>query len=445
MKRVTQILAIMLLLVVPAIPVHSATSDVSNTAVTLDENTCAAVVQQAWDNVDQLCFGAGRNKACYGHQLLDAQPQPSVSSFVFDEEGHTVNIVDLRSLRLSTMDLISGHWGVALMQIQANLPSTMPDKNVSLLLFGDVGIDNASPHITPLDVTVKSNSIWPNVRYRPSTQAPVLGSLAPDAVVQATGRLEDGSWLRIEMPDLSVSGWISAPLLQAVDAGADFETLAVVDPDSTYFGPMQAFYFSSGMNDAACPEAPNSGILIQTPEGVAEVTLLINEVDIRLGSTVYFQAEPGNEMLVSVVEGHARVTANGVTHTAVAGTQISIPMDENMQASGEPSLPRPYDMSQLQGLPVAHMARTVEIAEPLTEEQVAEVITAQQDDTVATVPGEGEGLVDMDGDGTPDTPPGLVDNPGLGDSLPPGQGGDTPPGQDKDKDKPPKDDKDKDK
>ena len=30
---------------------------------------------------------------------------------------------------------------------------------------------------------------------------------------------------------------------------------------------MQAFYFRSGIGDAPCAEAPNSGILIQTPEG----------------------------------------------------------------------------------------------------------------------------------------------------------------------------------
>ena len=47
------------------------------------------------------------------------------------------------------------------------------------------------------------------------------------------------------------------------------------------YNPMQAFYFQSGV-DAMCPAAPDSGMLIQTPEGVGEVTFLINEVDISL-------------------------------------------------------------------------------------------------------------------------------------------------------------------
>ena len=41
------------------------------------------------------------------------------------------------------MNASTGAWGVALMRIQANLPDTLPGQNVTMLIFGDVQIQNA--------------------------------------------------------------------------------------------------------------------------------------------------------------------------------------------------------------------------------------------------------------------------------------------------------------
>ncbi len=445
MKRVIVLLIILTVIGAPALTAHSADSS-SQGAVSAQGVSCPAIVQSAWDNVDTLCLATGRNEACYGHALLNAEPQPGIGRLEFEEEGHIVNVVDLQSLRLSTMDLASGYWGVALMRIQANLPAAI-DKNVSLLLFGDVEIANPYAPVPMLEVQNKSFNTWINARYRPTTQAPIVGTIGPDTIVWANGRLPDSSWLRVELPENGGigwinSGWVYAPLLEPVNTGDDLAILAEVDPFSTYYGPMQAFYFTSGTTDAPCEEAPNSGLLIQTPEGVAEITLLINEVDIQLGSTVFFQAQPGGEMTVSVVEGHATVTAAGVTHTAVAGTQISIPLSADGKPAGPPSQPRGYDMKQVRGLPVDHMEREVVVAAPLSEEEVLTVIAAQEaaiasGGTVASGGSGNGGDVGDDGDGDSsaeddsDLPPGLVDNPALGDDLPPGHGGE-PPGQSKD-------------
>ena len=60
--------------------------------------------------------------------------------------------------------------------------------------------------------------------------------------------------------------------------------------DGSDFTPMQAFYFRSGVGDAGCAEAPESGMLIQTPEGVEEVFLNVNGANMLLGSTAFLQA-----------------------------------------------------------------------------------------------------------------------------------------------------------
>jgi hypothetical protein len=115
---------------------------------------------------------------------------------------------------------------------------------------------------------------------------------------------------------------------------------------------MQAFYFTTGVGDAPCAEAPDSGILIQTPKGVGEIRLRANNVDIRIGSTVYLQATPGDAISVSVIEGHAMLSALGESQLVPAGTIGRVPLDASGVASGAPEYPEPYDDAALQVLPL---------------------------------------------------------------------------------------------
>src|SRR5262249_18744718 len=55
------------------------------------------------------------------------------------------------------------------------------------------------------------------VRAEPSAAAKELGTLAPETVVWVTGRVRDRDWLRIGYNN--TSGYVSAALLQEIDAG----------------------------------------------------------------------------------------------------------------------------------------------------------------------------------------------------------------------------------
>jgi hypothetical protein len=433
-----------------------------------DSDACPEIVTFALEATGQMCDDTGRNQACYGHILVDARVHPDAASFRFDQAGDRVGLTDLQSLRLSEMDTVSGMWGVALLRLQADLSSAVPEKNVTLLVFGDVDIENAASDVALQDMTVQVASNV-NVREQPDLGAAIVGRLAPGQTVTATGRLEDSSWVRVLLPEGN-SGWVDSSLLKG-----GIPALDAVEASAPYFGPMQAFYLESGMDDALCPEAPDSGILVQTPEGVAEVTLLVNEVDIQLGATAYFQAQAGDNMAVRVVEGRARVTAQGVTQTAYAGTEIKIPLDANGRPAGPPTPPVGYEMGAVSALPVDRLERTVAVHPSLTADEIA-TLAAEEDNAASTtaspgattlpfyetVGGENPDQTQADGpsmdqpdDTGPvesppvdqvdenqentDLPPGLIDNPGLGDSVPPGHGG-SPPGLD-DKDK--KDKKDK--
>jgi hypothetical protein len=352
---------------------------------------CPEIVRQALTTTADLCEETGRNQACYGHSLLEARPQPNVSRLKFDQEGDVVDVDHLRSLHLSVMDDDSGAWGISLMRLQANLPDSSPKKNITLLLLGDVEIDQDVTEAITLEATVNTAGNI-NVRQTPSLDSRVIMSLAPGQAVIADGRLADNSWVRVRLPDNGGTGWVAERLLTSV---SDFKDLSVVEASSRYYGPMQAFYFRSGLNDALCAEAPNSGLLVQTPEGVAEVTLLINEVDIQIGSTVYFQAQPGGDMAIRVIEGSAQVSAFDTTYKATAGSQITVPLDESLKPVGPPTLPTAYNEDDVQSLPLSLLERPVT---PVT-------VTSQPVEPAGAVATQEEPAVSSGGEVIPPTAP----------------------------------------
>src|SRR5690606_22200228 len=175
-----------------------------------------------------------------------------------------------------------------------------------------------------IDATVSVQD-YVNVRWRPSEQSGALGTLKPGENVKAIGRLADSSWLQVKFSEEQTVGWVYAPLLTS---DTRFDVLKTLEPEAPHYEPLQAFVFSSGADEnAPCAEMPPSGLIIQTPEGAGKVNLLINEVNIRIGSTVFFQAQAGGNLTISTVEGTAEVTVMGVTYVAYAGTFISVPLN----------------------------------------------------------------------------------------------------------------------
>ncbi len=344
-------------------------------------SSCEQVIMDAYQVTEELCQKTGRNQVCYGHTSLDATPQPDIANFTFAEEGDIANVADMQTLRLSAMDTVSNNWGVALMRFQANIANDQPNKNATLLLFGNVQLESkfSKPSVS-MDLSVTPNGNV-NIRHEPSTSATIIGIVKAGQLVTVTGRLEDTSWLRVQIPDTQALGWISRTLIPDVE-DRNLAALEVVDAGPQY-GPMQAFYFNSSDRGDVCPEAPDSGILIQTPEGVAEITLLINEIDVQIGSTVYFRAVPGGNMTVSVVEGLVYVETDGQTVGIPAGSEATIPLNEDMKPAGPPNQAHGYNMDQMNLLPVELLERDITIHQPLTDAEIYAALHPPVEDVVA--------------------------------------------------------------
>jgi SH3 domain-containing protein len=357
---------------------------------------CPVIAQTAFTVTDQFCADTSRNNACYGHDLLEAQPQPDVVDFIFNQPGQKIDVSQLRSLRLFPLDVTNDVWGVALMRLQASLPSSQPE-DVTMLIFGSVELDNAVRPATTQSMTVGAAQNI-NVRAEPSSTSSVIGTLKPGESVTAVERLADNSWLRVQMPqDSNVTGWVSAPLMTA---DSSLDSLNVAAANAPFLQAMQSFYFKTNDETAApCQDIPASGLLIQTPEGMGKVRLWINEVKFQIGSTVFLQAQPGGEMTIKTLEGEALVEAFGVTQHVVAGTQARIQLSEDLKPLAPATFPEPYDLNELQTLPVDHLTEPITIHPPLTREQIqALVSTETSEDNNSSGDSSSEGNVGCSGD-----------------------------------------------
>ncbi|MCU0481037.1 MAG: hypothetical protein MUE54_07475 [Anaerolineae bacterium] len=142
--------------------------------------------------------------------------------------------------------------------------------------------------------------------------------------------------------------------------------------ENNEFSPMQAFYLTTGIGEAGCAEAPESGMLVQTPRGVGEVVFNVNGVDVAIGSTVFFQADSIENLVATTVEGSAALTVDEQTYPVLAGTRFAL---ERRDDAIMENLPEAYteQIDRLQALPLRLLDREIEIHPPLDEDTLAEL------------------------------------------------------------------------
>ncbi len=170
------------------------------------------------------------------------------------------------------------------------------------------------------------------------------------------GRLEDNSWVRIIVPETEAIGWLSGDFVQSTN-GETLENLDVMEANDNYFGPMQAFYINTGTN-LSCDNVATDGLIIQTPDGVARVTILINEVTIELislpnsNATALIQANTIDGMTISMISGASVVSANNSSYHLSGGMATNIAMTADLQPDGEFSAPTETDGANFLQIPI---------------------------------------------------------------------------------------------
>lgn len=294
-----------------------------------DGGTCPAIVERALTEVGNNCAGLERNTACYGFNRVVStfnNPQPAD---LFDAPSDRAPLIEFDTIQTTPLDDSIDQWGIAILNVQANIPNTLPGQGVIFMLVGDVTLtndvapDDALEYGDNIIVTVAVNS---PIFSSPTTSSNTLGEAAAGMLFPADGLSSAGDWVRIL--NEGVPGWIP---LAALDPSTNTSTLPMLSANRQT--PMQAFYFTTGIGDAACAQA-ESALAIQSPQNL-QVELTVNGVDISVGSTIFFQTLPNNQISMTVVEGEV-ITVNGVVVTAGQTVIATIDDEGRIVSWGEP-------------------------------------------------------------------------------------------------------------
>ncbi|MBC7812383.1 MAG: hypothetical protein H7175_14600, partial [Burkholderiales bacterium] len=268
--------------------------------------TCPELLDVAFTALEQNCNGLGRHSACYGYNVVFAtfsQPMPDDH---FSVPSDRTELLNLYTLHTTAFAPEIDQWGIAMMNVQANLPNTLPGQSVVLLMVGDAEVENgvqSDRAVVPADpVSVRTNYDT-GARSAPSVNANIVATLADNTQVGADGIDASGEWLRVWHQNVPV--WLRRT---AVTDSASLDDLPVLDAESDT--PMEVFRLTtSPLGELSCDPVPNV-LLVQNPESTL-VTLSVNGTNVTIGSTVAMRTDQATgDLEVLVLDGNA--TVNGV-------------------------------------------------------------------------------------------------------------------------------------
>lgn len=296
-------------------------------------DSCPVIVNQALASLDETCQALDRNSACYGSSYVAASFVSATDVTAFTAPADRVELKKLRSIQTSGLDEASGRWGLAMLNVQANIPNTLPGQGVIFVLMGDASIENQVASATEVTELVSiTTSAAANIRSQPNKRASVVRSVPAGTVLQADVLSPNGKWVRVVIDGLPA--WMHNTTVK------DFDQLAHLPrPEATSMSPMQAFQFTGGIGENQCQQAQGS-LLIQGPNNMI-VDIEVNGAKISIGSTIVLNKTPNNELQVAVLSGVVNVA--GVAVPAGYFTKASLDSNNRVTGSFAPANPIPSD------------------------------------------------------------------------------------------------------
>lgn len=334
-------------------------------SVVAAQGACAQLVQSAFTNTADGCFGAEPNSLCYGNGLVSTLAMEDADTIMLSDTGDTTPLDTLASIRTTADVITPEEWGIALMQLGTVIEEE-PVNTAQLLFFGNTDAMQLDPPEQPTVEFVATGSI--NVRAGDSTNDAIVGSLSSGNVVEANGRNALGEWIRFLQED-GTSGWVYVPLMSTEDEIAD---LPIVEGDAPQYSPMQIFNMASsnGLYDSPCDNVPHSGLLMQTAPESGALPFIINGVSLDLSGTAYIVAEAPGYMFINVLEGEAQIIVEETTLNAIAGSRTRLSLNVAREPIDVPVL-EAYALEDVANLPLAILSNSINTAESLSQDDLA--------------------------------------------------------------------------
>ncbi len=331
---------------------------------------CVALVETAMTSFAENCAALGGGAACVGSESVNAGFTGDAVDFA--AAGDTADLSALQSVTTSGADAEAGQWGLARLNVFANVPQRLSPTGLIYLLIGDVAVTNAvTPDSAfvpgePVGVTVL---VGANLRSAPNTDSTVLASAPVGTQLFVDGVSSDGAFFRAVTEDNQVV-WISSQVV-APDEGSDLSSLPTLNSSSRTL--MQSIFLQTGA-ESNCGNAPTA-FIAQSPGGFLSA-ITVNGADIRFDGTIALFVGEGGVMRLIVVEGSA--FAGGVS--IPAGFTVDVQLNaEGTGLDGVWSNLRPINDAERAALtPVDDIPQDVlfETVEVPSQEEVLNTLAA---------------------------------------------------------------------
>lgn len=285
--------------------------------------------------VGTQCADLAPGAICLGSGEVTVEWQDGVEAVDFAAAGDRAAVQDIATLQSSAFDHATGEWGIAVMNVQANLPSALPGRGAVYVALGNVRIEEATPlenRLIPpqegVEVTARAGGadllVAPPGMEPPALAlaqanpaAPPAQAAAPDdmLLVQAAAGTSliadalspDREWLRVFFLNegdfgQTTTAWVAR---SQVTSAPGLALLPEWTPGR--FTPMQSFFLQTGPDEGACAEEVPSMLYVQGPEET-ETDLLINGAPVRLSSSMLVRTLNGGTILqIIALSGIVRI------------------------------------------------------------------------------------------------------------------------------------------
>lgn len=335
------------------------------TSVIIAQESCAPAIQIEFSRAYATCNTLERNQACYGAGSVPVVylPQPILDETTFTQAGDRISLNQIYSLAVDSLD--NDTWSIAFMRWQANL-STSSQRSVTGILFGRASLTN---HIESIPRMIANPLGTVNIRHLPQQNSEIIDKIGVNGELIVNGRNEDGTWLRVFVPNRDDLGWISRDIVTLND---DINTLMFVDVADLIQQPFEVLTLSTS-DIEPCDGAPRSGFLMQTPSLTDTVSLTLNGAMLNITGTAYIQAIPDEYLTIHMIEGTATLSVFDDPIRLAGGTRIQIPVNADAQVSASPFELEPYNNDDLQFIPYLYLDRRIQLIEPLSADAIAEL------------------------------------------------------------------------
>lgn len=263
------------------------------------EKTCREFTEEELANLGTNCADQDSNTVCYGSETLERMfVDDTITDDVFSELGDRAELTWLARVTALPFNLKDEEWGVSVFAARANLHSAL-DARVTYVLFGEGELENrVQPEealLSTIFTTVETIADAPVFRHA-TKSSEQLGTFASGTLVEIDGVSADAAWLRVLYNDgeTNYTGWIERV---AVEADANLSMLPTIDHDT--MTPMQDFFLRNSF-EKRCKEGVEPGLLVQAPEDT-QVDIRVNDVDIRLDSTIVLRILPPGDLIQLIV------------------------------------------------------------------------------------------------------------------------------------------------